>query len=237
MLRSIATVLVATAAPGAALTLSSEQQQAQGNKQHLRAHGKSKAHSHAKAHVSVRADGMAETPIRRVVQMLKDMQVELSNKAQEDGEVYEKVLCWCKENRNEKEASIAKNEGRSENLESVLKEEGAKVQEGKAKVVALRKQNREGQSSIDESADVRSEELKAFHSEEKSMLETITALKGAIVTLSKHHKDSKAFEQTSKAMLNQMDAGEELLMREHALLKKTVDAVANYVKPRTHTIA
>lgn len=143
-----------------------------------------------------------ERPIARVVRMLEDMKSQLETEAKDDAEVYEKLTCWCKTNREEKTAAIELAKKTIANLEAEMGEAAAKMSELKEKVLAGRQENRKNQKALDEATELRMKERKAFHEEEKDALATIEACKQAIVVLSKHHPELAQLKAVAKSLLS-----------------------------------
>merc|ERR1719453_1597921 len=69
------------------------------------------------------------TPITRVVNLLKEMQVTLKKEMDEDEELYEKLACWCSNNKYEKNEAIEKAEAEIAALEALIEELTAKIAE------------------------------------------------------------------------------------------------------------
>ena len=46
-------------------------------------------------------------PVTKVITLLKDMLKQLEKEADEDEEIYDKMVCWCEANDKEKTNSIA----------------------------------------------------------------------------------------------------------------------------------
>jgi len=143
-----------------------------------------------------------ERPIAKIVKMLEDMKSQLESEAADDAEVYEKLTCWCKKNREEKEAAITLAEKTIANLEAEMGEDAAKIAELKETISAQRKENRKNQKALDDATELRFKERKAFHEEEKDMLATIDACKQAIVVLSQHHPELAQLKAVAKNLLS-----------------------------------
>merc|ERR1719386_355191 len=75
---------------------------------------------------SGRAD---ETPITRVANLLKEMQTTLKKEMDEDEELYEKLACWCNNNKYEKNEAIEAAEAQIASLESKIDQLTAKSAE------------------------------------------------------------------------------------------------------------
>merc|ERR1719377_54181 len=63
-----------------------------------------------------------QRPVSKVVNLLKDMQVQLAKEQEEDEEVYEKMVCWCEANDKEKTKAIADAEQHLSDLTASIEE-------------------------------------------------------------------------------------------------------------------
>jgi hypothetical protein len=141
-------------------------------------------------------------PVAKVIKLLKDMKSQLELEAADDEEVYGKLTCWCKTNREEKTSAIALAEKRIEQLEAEIGEDAAKMKQLKAKELATREENRKNQKALDEATELRMKERKEFHEEEKDSLATIDACKQAVTVLSKHHPELAQLKSVAKTLLH-----------------------------------
>merc|ERR1719284_1741802 len=116
-----------------------------------------------------------------------DMQAQLEKEAEEDEEVYEKVACWCETNDKEKTQAIADAEALITELTSAIEEGRATSAKLNTEIKNLEAEIAKNQEALDKATAMRQKELAEFNEEEKDMLQSIGALKSAIVVLSKHH--------------------------------------------------
>merc|ERR1719375_557566 len=126
-------------------------------------------------------------PVTKVITLLKDMQKQLEQEAEEDEEIYEKMACWCETNDKEKTKAIADAEARIEDLTTEIEEKTAMSARLNAEITQLEKEIAKNQAALDKATAIRQKELAEFNAEEKDMLQSISALKSAITVLSKHH--------------------------------------------------
>jgi len=127
-------------------------------------------------------------PVTKVVNLIKDMQAQLQKEAEEDEEVYEKLACWCETNDKEKTAAIEEAESRITALTSAIEEGTATSSRLNTEIKNLEAEIAKNQESLDKATAMRQEELAEFNAEEKDVLQSIGALKSAIIVLSKHHE-------------------------------------------------
>merc|ERR1719217_1158829 len=98
---------------------------------------------------------------------------QMEKEAEEDEEIYEKMACWCETNDKEKTTSIEELVAASARLNTEIKN--------------LEKEIAANQAALDKATAIRQKELAEFNAEEKDLLQSISALKSAIVVLSKHN--------------------------------------------------
>merc|ERR1719482_1638285 len=139
-------------------------------------------------------------PVTKVINLLKDMQAQLEKEGKEDEEVYEKVACWCQTNDKDKTTSISDAESRITDLTSTIEEFTASSSRLNTEIKQVEQEIAKNQEALDKATALRQKELAEFNAEEKDMLQSIGALKSAVVVLSKHHE---AFAQIpSETLLN-----------------------------------
>lgn len=126
-------------------------------------------------------------PVSKVISLLKDMLKTLQKEAEEDEEIYDKLACWCDTNNKEKSKSIADAQNQIAMLEKSVEELTATAAGLGAEIENLETEVKANQEALDKATALRAKEYGEFNSEEKDMIESITALKSAIAVLSKHH--------------------------------------------------
>lgn len=128
-----------------------------------------------------------DTPVTRVVNLLKDMQKTLKKEQDEDEALYDKLSCWCNNNKYEKTgasdaatAKIADLEASIEMLTARSKELATKIKELEAEVAA-------DKAALSEATALREKQLKEFHAMELDNVAAIENLKAALEVLGRHH--------------------------------------------------
>merc|ERR1719146_175468 len=132
-----------------------------------------------------------EYPVTKVVNLLKDMQAQL-----------EKMACWCETNDKEKTKAIADAEAHIEDLTAAIEELSATSARLNTEIKFLEKEVAENQEALDKAAALRAKELAEFNAEEKDAIQAITALKNAIIVLSKNHEGGALLELSTKQALD-----------------------------------
>lgn len=136
-------------------------------------------------------------PVAKVITLLKDMQAQLEKDAEADQEIYDKISCWCKINNKDKTAAIKEQEEAIERYTSEIEMHTATIAQLTAEIEQGKKEVAENSASLAKATELREKQLSEFNAEEKEMLQTIQALKNAIVVLSKHHS-AKLFMQAKE---------------------------------------
>merc|ERR1719329_1476777 len=109
------------------------------------------------------------------------------------------MACWCETNDKERTKSIADAEARISDLTTKIEELTASSARLNTEIKNLEKEVASNQAALDKATAIRQKELAEFNAEEKDMLQSISALKSAVVVLSKHH--GGAFMQGSQSQV------------------------------------
>ena len=83
-----------------------------------------------------------ERPIMRVVGLLQDMKKELEAEAENDQELYDKLVCWCETNEKEKTKAIADGNTAIDELSAKIEENTALASTREVEIGALKKRGR-----------------------------------------------------------------------------------------------
>merc|ERR1719428_1359153 len=105
---------------------------------------------------------------------------------EEDEALYDKLSCWCNNNKYEKNgASDAANAKISE-LEATIERLTARSAELKTKIAELETEFASDKAALAEATALRKKQLKEFHDMGLDNIAALENLKAAIVVLSKH---------------------------------------------------
>merc|ERR1719420_1017138 len=146
------------------------------------------------------------------------MQAQLEKEAEEDEEIYEKMACWCETNDKEKTKAIADAEAHIEDLTATIEELSATSARLNTEIKFLEKEVAENQDALDKAAALRAKELAEFNAEEKDAIQAITALKNAIIVLSKNHEGGALLELSTKQALDITTLLSHLMQTQAAML-------------------
>merc|ERR1719498_345315 len=122
-----------------------------------------------------------ETPIQRVVRLLTEMKTQLEKEAEQDQELYYKMVCWCETNEKEKTKAIADADAKDTDLVAEIEERSARHGVLSTEITQTKKEIGEDGEALAEALKMREDEQAEFMSEEKEMIQAITNLKNAIL--------------------------------------------------------
>jgi len=127
------------------------------------------------------------SPVAKVVVVLKDMLKQMEKEAEEDEEIYDAMACWCETNEKEKTKAIADAQTNLENLAVQIEELTALSGKLGVEIKDLEKEVAKNQAALDKAQEIRAKQQGEFNAEEKDLLGSISALKGALTVLQKHN--------------------------------------------------
>jgi len=126
-----------------------------------------------------------ENPIRRIVTMLQNMQVEIEKEGEESKEMYEKFMCFCETNLAQTTKEIEEGGELVTSLESSIKEFTGQNAQIAAELAELQEEVAENTKSIEEQTGVRKEEADKFAAESTETKNSIAAIDKALPALMK----------------------------------------------------
>lgn len=136
--------------------------------------------------VSFLEDDSKQSPAQRVVKLLKEMQSQLEEEAKKDQEIGEKLQCWCKTNKAEKEQAIKDGDARTDELTATIEESAAKKAKMDVTIKQAKKELAKLRAALEKATTIREKETAEFRATETEMVKTVTNLQNAIAVLSKH---------------------------------------------------
>jgi len=134
----------------------------------------------------------ADTPITRVVKLLKEMQATVSKEQDEDEALRDKLKCWCNDNNWEKGNMVEASEAKIAELKSAIDSGTARSAELNQQIKDLNAEVAADKQALAEATELREKQLKEFHGSEVDSIQAIENLKAALTVLSKHHDGTPA---------------------------------------------
>jgi len=181
-----------------------------------------------------------DRPVTKVINLLKDMQATLQKEQEQDEEIYEKLQCWCETNNKEKSRAVEIAQARITQLQSDIEELTGKSARLNTEIKALNEEIAKNTEALDKATAIREKELSEFNAEEKDMLQSIEALKNAIVVLSKHHEmPAEALVSVAAVIRHQMHKHQLTLRQKNevtAFLQGTQPVAAQSYAPQSGQI-
>jgi len=125
----------------------------------------------------------AANPIRRVVNLLQDMQKKVEAEAQKEKELFEKFMCYCKNGASDLEEAVNAAESKIPKLESSLAEAEAVKDQLAKDMVKARQAVAEAKDAIATATALREKEAAAYAKDSSDYKANIAALKKALAAI------------------------------------------------------
>lgn len=133
-----------------------------------------------------------DTPVTRVVNLLKNMGKTVQAEADEDEGLYRKLQCWCNDNNWAKSNSIEKSEAQISQLDSTIESLTSSTAELRASIKELETELAADKKALAEATALRGKQLEEFHNLEMDQIQAVENLKAALTVLEKHEAAPKS---------------------------------------------
>merc|ERR1719203_1734821 len=133
-----------------------------------------------------------DTPVTRVVNLLKDMAKTVQAEMDEDEDLYRKLKCWCNDNNWAKSNSIEKSEAKISELESTIESLTGSTEELRQSIKELETELAADKKALAEATALREKQLDEFHNMEKDSIKAIENMKAALTVLEKNQPAPKS---------------------------------------------
>jgi septal ring factor EnvC (AmiA/AmiB activator) len=128
-----------------------------------------------------------DTPVTRVVNLLKEMSATLSKEMEEDESLYHTLACWCNNGEYEKSEFIEATEAKISELQSTIESLTAKSAELATQIKELETEVAADKAALAEATELREKQQQEFHGSELDSIQAIENTKAALEVLAKHH--------------------------------------------------
>jgi chromosome segregation ATPase len=135
-------------------------------------------------------------PIRKVVTMLQNMQNQVTKEGENQAELFEKFMCYCKNGRGTLEASIADAQNKIANFEATVGEKIAKKKQTEADLAKHKDDRADAKDAMAQATELRKKEAAAYAKESSDAQTNIAALAKATAAI---EKGATGFLQTNDA--------------------------------------
>lgn len=160
-------------------------------------------------------------PVNKVIELLHDMLDTLQKDQKTDQETYDKMSCWCEDNDKEKTKAISDADARIVQLKAEIEAGIAGSERLKVEIQSLEEEIETELASLAQATEIRKKQYDEFNNEEKDLIESISALKAAIVVLSKHHESAMLqANNTNSSMLSITSLLKDQMQRHEHLLRR-----------------
>ena len=136
----------------------------------------------AAEHLQQAAVGRAN-PIRKVVNMLQDMEKKVTKDGEEEERMYKKYMCYCRTNGEELKASIGAAASKGPLLNNSIEEAVERKSQLDADVEKAKSERTSAKSSMDDATAIREKEAAAFAKENGAISSDIAAIRKAVAAL------------------------------------------------------
>jgi len=171
------------------------------------------------------------SPVTKVVTLLKDMMAQLEKEAKEDQDVMDAMLCWCETNDKEKTKAIADAKVKIQQCASTAESNTALNTQLKNEIEEANKELTEDGEALEAATALRNKQLAEFTEEEKDMISSIESMGKAINALSKHHTSFLQISSASEAMDTLSNLGTSGLAKVKMTLRKHIDMIKESITP------
>mmetsp|Transcript_27226 Transcript_27226/g.65563 ORF Transcript_27226/g.65563 Transcript_27226/m.65563 type:complete len:671 (+) Transcript_27226:102-2114(+) len=152
-------------------------------------------------------------PITKVVNLLKDMSHQLEEEAKQDQEVYDKLVCWCKNSDEDKSRAVQEASAKVSDLQAAIEEGAARKAQLEVEIKQAEKEAEANKKALNTARAMREKASADFNEEEKDLIQSVQALKNAITVLSRNQNDEETLVNVRTVMRHEMRKHEDLLQR------------------------
>lgn len=140
------------------------------------------------------ASAMMETPVQKVVGLLKEMMTQLENEKKADEKMFKDLDCWCKTNKEQKTQENQDAQDELENLNASIKNMGGKMKSTMAKMGEADTRIGELEGIIEEAKTNHAKNLGLLRTDESELAKATKSLQMALTVL---RKEAGGFIQTT----------------------------------------
>jgi len=131
------------------------------------------------------SDLLAANPIRKVVNMLQNLQKKVTTEGEKEAALYDKFNCYCKNSGGTLGKSISDAEGKISSVGSDIESGEAKLKQDKEDLKQARTDRAEAKAAMAQASAIRDKEAAAFAAEHAEASANLAALTGAIASIEK----------------------------------------------------
>merc|ERR1719218_323845 len=169
----------------------------------------------------------AANPIRKVVNMLQEMQKKITTEGKKKEDMFDKFMCYCQNADSTLAQSISDSETKIPQVEASIKEGVAMKKQLEGELKDNQKSRVEAKDAIAKATALREKEAKAFATKKSELDTNIGALSKAIPAIEKGM--AGAFLQTtSAATLRQISLSADMIPADRDLLSSFLSEGTNY---------
>jgi len=135
---------------------------------------------------TLNSSGGQDTPVTRVVNLLKEMSKTLETDMEEDENLFKELECWCNTGKYEKEEAVKASTAKIAELGSLIEGSAARTAELTAAIKELGATLASDKQALAEASALREKQVSEFHGMEMDSMQALENFKAAVTVLAKH---------------------------------------------------
>eukprot|EP00416_Gambierdiscus_australes_P045065 CAMPEP_0171105660 /NCGR_PEP_ID=MMETSP0766_2-20121228/63158_1 /TAXON_ID=439317 /ORGANISM="Gambierdiscus australes, Strain CAWD 149" /LENGTH=708 /DNA_ID=CAMNT_0011566577 /DNA_START=54 /DNA_END=2180 /DNA_ORIENTATION=+ len=171
---------------------------------------------------------VAANPIRKVVTMLQAMQAKVTEEGEKEKELYEKFMCYCKNNGGDLSGSIASAEAKIPAVSTEIKEAEEQKTATSDDLKNAQSDRSDAKAAMEEATAIREKEAAAFAAEKSEYSANIAAIAKAVAALEKGMAGSFLQTGTAQVLRSLVSSRKELLEEDREVLLAFLDEREGY---------
>lgn len=171
-----------------------------------------------------------DTPVTRVVNLLKEMGKTVQAEMDEDEGLYRKLKCWCNDNNWAKSNSIEKSQAKISELESTIESLTGSTAELRESIKELEAELVADKKALQEAVALRQKQLDEFHNMEKDEIQAIENLKAALTVLEKHQDAPPSTVEGGAVFKSEQDSWSFVQMNSNEFPSKEMRSFSNFMR-------
>eukprot|EP00416_Gambierdiscus_australes_P042361 CAMPEP_0171097228 /NCGR_PEP_ID=MMETSP0766_2-20121228/47350_1 /TAXON_ID=439317 /ORGANISM="Gambierdiscus australes, Strain CAWD 149" /LENGTH=722 /DNA_ID=CAMNT_0011556397 /DNA_START=60 /DNA_END=2228 /DNA_ORIENTATION=+ len=174
------------------------------------------------------ATAVAANPIRKVVTMLQAMQAKVTEEGEKEKELYEKFMCYCKNNGGDLSSSIAAAEDKIPAVSTQIKEAEEQKAATSDDLKGAQSDRSDAKDAMKEATAIREKEAAAYAAEKFEYTANIAAIAKAVAALEKGMAGSFLQTATAQTLRALVSSRKELLEEDRQALLAFLEAGQSY---------
>lgn len=148
--------------------------------------------------VALAAD-LTQDPLKRIVQLLNDLSMQVEHEGEEEKRLYEKFMCWCASGGKEEEEALEAQKFRIERLHPAIEHAAEQVEKLDERIKEMEHEVAEHEQAKAGAESLRGQEEEKFKTDSEVLKQTVSGLDKALQVL-RHARDVHALVQAGNTV-------------------------------------